>query len=72
MSAEQLAERIEKLPPDKRALVERLIDALGELPPRADVVAQDAEDVGILRHIGKYQLGQIIGRLTAEELHEDD
>jgi len=70
MSTEQIAELIEKLPPDKRALVERLIEALGE-PPRPTPAASSGI-VGILKHIGKYQLGGIVGSLTAEELHGDD
>ena len=70
MSTEQLAEMIEKLPPDKRALVERLIEALGESPPVA--AAPNAAEVGILRWAGRFHLGGPIGDLTAEELHQDD
>ena len=69
MSTEQLAQLIEKLPPDKRALVERLIEALGEQSPPA---AGTAVGVGILKWAGCFHLGGPIGNLTAEELHEDD
>ncbi|MBN1771354.1 MAG: hypothetical protein JXB32_08845 [Deltaproteobacteria bacterium] len=69
MSTEQMAELIEKLSPEKRMLVQRLIEALGEPTPAAP--ASDAGDVGILKHIGKYHLGGIVGSLTAEELHGD-
>ena len=69
MSAEQLAELIGKLPPAKRALVERLIAALGESTPPA--AATNPEDAGILKWAGRFHLGGPIGELTAEELHED-
>jgi hypothetical protein len=60
---------IEKLPPEKRALVERLIEALGEPPPPA--AATNAEDLGILKWAGRFHLGGPIGSLTVEELHDD-
>jgi hypothetical protein len=71
MSTEQLAEMIEKLPPERRALVIRLIEELVESPAAAASIG-DAGEVGILKHIGKYHLGGVVGGLTAEELHGDD
>jgi len=70
MSTEQLAEMIEKLPPERRALIVRLIEELAEPAPAAPV--PEAGEVGILKWAGRFHLGGPIGSLTAEELHEDD
>jgi len=69
MGTEQLAELIEKLPPESRALVERLVEALNERPA-AD--RSNGGDAGILRWAGRFHLGGPVGDLSAAELHEND
>jgi len=70
MSTEQLAQLIDKLPPEKRELVERLIEALGS--ERSAGPKDDGDEKGIMKWAGRFHLGGPIGSLTAEELHGDD
>jgi len=69
MSAEELTHLIDLLPPEKRIVVERIVEMLSESRSGSELKA--GEGRGIFKHLGRHHLGAPIGDLSPEDLHED-